>query len=605
MAYQLGIDLGTTFTAAAVVRAAGAPPEVVTLGTRNATIPSVLFIDTHGGVLVGESAERRAVTDADRVVREFKRRIGDPTPLVVGGRPWPAEELSARLVRWVVDRAAEREGGSAARIALTHPAAWGRHKLDLLGRALAGQGLQVSFLPEPSAAAVAYAANQRVEPSSTIAVYDLGGGTFDAAVVRKTGDARFELLGRPEGIERLGGIDFDQAVFDHVRTGVPGVFDTLDESDPEVLAAVARVRRECTDAKEALSSDTETNIPVLLPGAPASVRLHRSEFEAMIGGQIVETVSALRRAVTSAGLAPDALTAVLLVGGSSRIPLVSQLVSDQLGRPVAVDTDPKNAIAKGAALAVSPQPSAAARPVRPGARPTVGAVAGPAGDAVAGAAGLAGGGRRGGSVDTGGHAGAPFGRAPDRPGRAGGPPAPAEVPGRAPGEPGAAPTGPPRSPRVPLAGGFAGEAGSSYPDPPGPAGPPQRSGEPPRRPLGLLIGLGALAVLVVVIVTLLASRSEDPAPAGGSSTTTTAAEQPGSPRTAPGRDSGSGAGAGATPARPGTSGGSSAGPSPSPTPTPTPTQTPTPTPTPSASATETPSSSPDDEGSTTTVTPTT
>src|SRR3954471_745387 len=359
MSYQLGIDLGTTYTAAAVCRSSDrrwVEPEVVTLGTRNATVPSVLFLPPDGTVVVGEAAERRALTDPDRVVREFKRRIGDPTPVVVGGRPWAPEELSARLVRWVVDRVAEREGGPAGSIAVTHPASWGTHKKELLARALGGQGLTVTFLAEPQAAALHYAAAERVAPGSTIAVYDLGGGTFDAAVVRKgdSGASGFGLLGRPEGLERLGGVDFDEAVFEHVRQGMPAAFEALDDTDPEVLAAVARVRRECTEAKEALSSDTEVSIPVLLPSSRGSVRLHRSEFEAMIGPQVEDTVAALRSAVISAGFAPDQLTAVLLVGGSSRIPLVAQLVSEQLGRPVAVDTDPKNAIAKGAALSLTP-----------------------------------------------------------------------------------------------------------------------------------------------------------------------------------------------------------------------------------------------------------
>ncbi len=202
-------------------------------------------------------------------------------------------------------------------------------------------------------------------PGSTIAVYDLGGGTFDAAVVRKAdrsdaafGGVGFGLLGRPEGLDRLGGVDFDEVVFEHVRDGLPAAFADLDDTDPRVLSAVARVRRECTEAKEALSADTDVSIPVLLPAASGSVRLHRSEFEGLIREQVEETVEALRKAVKSAGCAPEALTAVLLVGGSSRIPLVAQLVSDGLGRPVAVDTDPKNAIAKGAALSVSPKPTA-------------------------------------------------------------------------------------------------------------------------------------------------------------------------------------------------------------------------------------------------------
>jgi molecular chaperone DnaK len=380
MSYQLGIDLGTTYTAAAVCRSQDRgwmEPEVVTLGTRSAIVPSVMFVAPEGSVVVGEAAERRALTDPGRVVREFKRRIGDPTPIVVAGQAWAPEELSARLVRWVVDRVAEREGGPADRIAVTHPASWGAHKLDLLTAALAVEGVTATFLAEPQAAALHYAAAERVPAGAAIAVYDLGGGTFDAAVVRK-GDpaiaattAGFGLLGRPEGLERLGGVDFDDAVFEHVYTGLPEAFADLDETDPAVLAAVARVRRECTEAKEALSSDTEVSIPVLMPAGRGSVRLHRSEFEAMIRPQVEETVSALRAAVTSAGLSPEELTAVLLVGGSSRVPLVAQLVSEQLGRPVAVDADPKNAIAKGAALAISPTPTASwpgveIEPVPPG-----------------------------------------------------------------------------------------------------------------------------------------------------------------------------------------------------------------------------------------------
>jgi actin-like ATPase involved in cell morphogenesis len=355
MSYLLGIDVGTTRTAAAVGRSDARPSEfeIVNLGDRASSMPSVLYIGDDGTVLVGEAAERRATSDPDHVVREFKRRIGDPTPVVVAGRPWAPEELSARLVRWVVDRVAEREGGPAERIAVTHPASWGSHKKDRLGSALAVHGMPVTFLAEPQAAALHYAAAERVEAGSTIAVYDFGGGTFDAAVVHKDGNG-FALTGRPEGLERLGGIDFDEIVFEHVVAGLPEAFDNLDETDPAVLAAVAAVRRECTEAKEALSSDTEVSIPVLTPGGQGSVRLHRSEFEAMIRPRVEETVEALRRAVSSAGLVPAQLSAVLLVGGSSRIPLVGELVSEQLGRPVAVDADPKNAIAKGAALSLHP-----------------------------------------------------------------------------------------------------------------------------------------------------------------------------------------------------------------------------------------------------------
>ena len=116
MPYLLGIDPGTTFTAAAVLRLhageARGEPEMVALSDHDVEMPSVLFAAASGEMLFGEAAQRRALADPDRVVREFKRRIGDPTPVVVGGRPCAAEELSARLVRWVVDQVA---GARAAR----------------------------------------------------------------------------------------------------------------------------------------------------------------------------------------------------------------------------------------------------------------------------------------------------------------------------------------------------------------------------------------------------------------------------------------------------------------------------------------------------------
>jgi actin-like ATPase involved in cell morphogenesis len=374
MSYQLGIDLGTTYTAAAVSRATEqqhTEPEMVSLGDRAVQVPSVLYLAPDGSLLVGEAAERRASTDPDRVVREFKRQVGDEIPLVVGGRPYPAHELAAMLVAWVVQRVAEREGAAARRIALTHPASWGPHKKELLYGALAARGLNVTFLAEPQAAALSYAAAERVERGSTIAVYDLGGGTFDSAVVRKNGT--FALLGQPEGIDRLGGVDFDDEVFTHVREAVGGAFDQLDPGDETVVAAVSRLRRECKEAKEALSADTEVRIAVLLPGLQTAVRLTRGEFEAMIRPQLEESVGALHRAVESANLSPADLSAVLLVGGSSRIPLVAQLVSAAFDRPVAVDADPKNAIALGAALSISPRPESwpAARipPVPPPVQP--------------------------------------------------------------------------------------------------------------------------------------------------------------------------------------------------------------------------------------------
>jgi molecular chaperone DnaK len=357
MRYWLGIDLGTTFTAAAICREeAGrcALPEVIPLGTRSTAVSSVVYLAPDGQVVVGEAAERRALTHPEQVVREFKRRIGDEVPMVIGGLPHSAPEIATMVLRWVIDRVAQREGGPAAGIVITHPASWGTYKLQTMARAHRAAGLpEVTFRTEPEAAAASYALQERVESGSTIAVYDLGGGTFDAAVVRKTGASAFSVLGHPQGLDHLGGVDFDDAVFNHVLAAVPALAE-LDPTDPATLAATAALRRECTEAKEALSADTEVTIPVLAPGIQSQVRLVRAEFEDMIRPHVTRTIEALHQALRSAELSAQDLDLVLLVGGSSRVPLVAQLVSAELGRPVAIDADPKAAIALGAALFALP-----------------------------------------------------------------------------------------------------------------------------------------------------------------------------------------------------------------------------------------------------------
>jgi molecular chaperone DnaK (HSP70) len=376
MSYRVGIDFGTTFTAAAVHRDGEQVAEVVPLGDGKAAVPSVVFVAADGSFVMGEAAVRRAVTDPDRVVREVKRRIGDPTPVLVAGEPLEAHTIAASFVRWVVERVTEREGAPPSGVALTHPASWGGHKCELMTEALAAQGVApVRLVAEPAAAAVAYTASRHVAPGAAIGVYDLGGGTFDAAVVRQLDDGGFELAGVPQGIESLGGVDFDEAVFDHVRTIVGTQWTELDFSDPLVLTAAATLRRDCTEAKEALSADTEVTIPVMLPGVSTRVRMVRTEFEQIVEPAIAATVEALRTACESAELSPSDLTAVLLVGGSSRIPLVSQQVSASFDRPVTVDSDPKAVVACGAALTLRPgapepgtlvvSPVAARAPVHP------------------------------------------------------------------------------------------------------------------------------------------------------------------------------------------------------------------------------------------------
>lgn len=347
MDYALGVDLGTTYTAAAVAR--DGRLEICDLGTRSATVPSVVYLDANGTVLTGDAALRRSTSDPTRLARDVKRRMGDTTAVLLGGTPYSVDALMARQLEAVVAAVSEREGGPPAAIAVSHPANWGPYKLDLMRQVVTRADLRSAVLvTEPHAAAVHYASQHRLRPGSVVVVYDLGGGTFDVAVMRAGTDG-FELLGEPEGIERLGGIDFDQAVLSHVARSVGPAIDALDPEDPIARAAMARLLDECVQAKEALSSDTEVSVPVLLPSVQTQVRLTRAEFESMIRPSLGDTILVTLRALRSAGVSAEELEAVLLVGGSSRIPLIAQMVGSELGRPIALDAHPKHAVALGAA----------------------------------------------------------------------------------------------------------------------------------------------------------------------------------------------------------------------------------------------------------------
>ncbi|RZU48495.1 WD40 repeat protein [Krasilnikovia cinnamomea] len=376
MQYGLGVDLGTTQTAAAV-RVDG-QVEVLRLGGRRAEIPSLVFVKPDGGLLVGDAAERRGLAEPARLAREFKRRIGDPVPILVGGAPFSAHALTAKLLRHVLDTVTQLQDAPPATVTVTHPANWGPYKREQLDQAirLADAG-PVLLRTEPEAAALQHATARRIAPGEAVAVYDLGGGTFDAAVLRRDGDD-FVLLGEPEGVEQLGGADFDEAVFGHVIEVLGSKAEGLDPNDPEVVTALARLRRDCVEAKEALSFDTEVMIPVALPGLHTRIRLNRSELEAMIAPSLEDTVAAMHRALRSAQLAPADLSAVLLAGGSSRIPLVAQLLSTAFERPVVADPHPEHSIAMGAAVATAATSGAAARPAPPASDGPVSPVRGPA-----------------------------------------------------------------------------------------------------------------------------------------------------------------------------------------------------------------------------------
>ena len=355
MTYSLGVDLGTSFVAAAVARPTGTA--MVPLGDQAVVAPAVVAVRPDGSIVTGDAAERRAISQPAMVARCVKRRLGEPEPIRLGDVSYPVVTLLGAQLRDVVQKATDREGEPPERVVLTHPSTWTPARRGRFDEVAQAAGLDTPRLVTAAEAVAHHAARGRPADVRTVAVYDLGGGGFEATIVR-TGPGAPEILGTPEGVEGFGGADLDEAILSYVDDAVGGALARLDMDDARTAVALARLRQDCVLAKENLSLDTETVVPVFLPNRHFEIRLNRTTFEQMLRSPLEATVDALARAVRSAGLTPTDVDAVLLVGGSSRIPMVGETVVRKFGRPLLEGVHPVHGVALGAAaLAGVPAPA--------------------------------------------------------------------------------------------------------------------------------------------------------------------------------------------------------------------------------------------------------
>ncbi|QWF82747.1 Hsp70 family protein [Amycolatopsis sp. CA-230715] len=361
MGYGVGIDLGTSFTSAAAGGSGGVT--VVPLSPR-VVVPSVAGTAPDGSLLTGTAALARAAGPA-ALARGFKRRLGDPSPLPVGRARFSPPELMAAQLRDVLTEVARKQGEPPESVVLTCPAVWGPYRREHFAEVPRLAGVHdYRLVTEPEAAATHYSRERRLGDGETVAVYDLGGGTFDTTILRIR-PGGMEILGTPEGIEHLGGIDFDDVLFTNLDERLGGAISALDPADPASAAALSAIRALCTKTKETLSVEPEARLSVPLPSGAREISVSRTDFNAMIEPSVRSTIDALRRTVTSAGLKIDDLAAILLTGGSSRIPLVTEMVFGEFGKPVRVTLHPKFTVALGAAAIAATRPAAPAKAPAP------------------------------------------------------------------------------------------------------------------------------------------------------------------------------------------------------------------------------------------------
>jgi hypothetical protein len=347
MTYSLGVDLGTTTSGAALRRSSGL--EVCRLGDLTATMPSVVLERADRSLLVGEAAADRAPYDPTLVARHVTARLDDHEPIVLDGRPHDPVRLTQALLETVIDRVRRLHGDRPHDLVLTYPlfpAGGSRALLERVGAATVGR---TALIPHPVAAAAKLAHDVEIAVGTTVAVLDLGGGTFEATIVRRT-DNGFDVVGPPSGLADLGGVEFDDAVLARVDAELGHVLQSVPRDDADGMAALVRLRAACRSAKEWLSSSPDTTVEVALPNLSTWVPIRRADLERDIRPSLMAAVDVVAQTIAASGLAPADVDVALLVGGSSRIPLFAELVSSRLGLPIVADPFPELTVALGAAL---------------------------------------------------------------------------------------------------------------------------------------------------------------------------------------------------------------------------------------------------------------
>jgi molecular chaperone DnaK len=349
MARAVGIDLGTTNSVVSVLE--GGDPRVIENAEGSRTTPSIVAFAKNGEVLVGEVAKRQAVTNPDRTVRSVKRHMGTKWTIDIDGKKYTPQEISARVLMKLKRDAEAYLGETITDAVITVPAYFSDAQRQATKEAGEIAGLNVlRIINEPTAAALAYGLDKGGK-EQTVLVFDLGGGTFDVSLL-ELADGVIEVKAT-SGDNNLGGDDWDQRIIDHLVKTFRGQHG-IDLSQDKM--AMQRLKEAAEKAKIELSAATTTNInlPYITAGPSGplhlDVTLTRAEFQRMTQDLLERCKGPFEQAIKDAGIKVSDVDHVILVGGSTRMPAVSDLVRQLTGKEPNKGVNPDEVVAVGAAL---------------------------------------------------------------------------------------------------------------------------------------------------------------------------------------------------------------------------------------------------------------
>ena len=347
MSKIIGIDLGTTNSCVSIFE--GGEAKVITNPEGMRTTPSVVAFKK-GEIIVGQKAKNQMVTNKD-TISSIKRKMGTNDKVHVNDKDYTPEEISAMILGDLKKTAEEYLGEKVTRAVITVPAYFNDSERQATKNAGKIAGLEVErIINEPTAAALAYGLDKQ-EKTQTVLVYDLGGGTFDVSIL-ELGDGVFEVKST-SGNNKLGGDDFDERIMDWM------VKEFKKESGVDLSSdkmAMQRVKDAAEKAKKDLSgmSSTEISLPFISQGEDGPIHLNMSltkaKFEDLISDLVESTLEPVRKAMKDAKLSKNDIDKVLLVGGSTRIPCVQELVKKELGKEPSKEVNPDEVVAMGAAI---------------------------------------------------------------------------------------------------------------------------------------------------------------------------------------------------------------------------------------------------------------